>query len=66
MRIPPQLDALWAGVPVVTCMGQTFASRVAASVLAAVGLSELVTDNLADYEALALNPSYFSYKISRD
>ncbi|GGF66970.1 hypothetical protein GCM10007301_28250 [Azorhizobium oxalatiphilum] len=47
-------DALWAGVPVVTCAGETFASRVAASLLTAVGLPELVTDNLADYEALAL------------
>jgi len=42
-------DALWAGVPVVTYMGQTFASRVAASLLNAVGLSELVTENLSDY-----------------
>jgi predicted O-linked N-acetylglucosamine transferase (SPINDLY family)/ADP-heptose:LPS heptosyltransferase len=47
-------DALWAGLPVLTCMGETFASRVAASLLNAVGLSELITDNLADYEALAL------------
>jgi protein O-GlcNAc transferase len=47
-------DALWARVPVVTCMGQTFASRVAASLLTAVGLPELITHNLADYEALAL------------
>lgn len=42
-------DALWAGVPVVTYMGQTFASRVAGSLLNAVGLQELITDNLADY-----------------
>jgi len=42
-------DALWAGVPVVTYMGQTFASRVAASLLNAVGLNELITDNLGDY-----------------
>jgi predicted O-linked N-acetylglucosamine transferase (SPINDLY family) len=47
-------DALWAGVPVVTCMGQAFAGRVAASLLHAVGLPELVTHSLADYEALAL------------
>ncbi len=47
-------DALWARVPIVTCMGQTFASRVAASILTAVGLPELITQNLADYEALAL------------
>ncbi len=47
-------DALWAGCPVVTCAGATFASRVAGSVLHAVGLPELVTTSLADYEALAL------------
>jgi protein O-GlcNAc transferase len=47
-------DALWAGVPVVTCRGETFAARVAASVLGAVGLPDLITTNLADYEALAL------------
>lgn len=47
-------DALWAGLPVVTCLGTTFAGRVAASLLRAVGLPELVTGRLADYEALAL------------
>ena len=46
-------DALWAGLPVLTCAGGTFASRVAASLLAAVGLPELATRSLADYEALA-------------
>jgi protein O-GlcNAc transferase len=47
-------DALWAGVPVLTCAGEAFASRMAGSLLHAVGLPELVTDNLDDYEALAL------------
>lgn len=47
-------DALWAGVPVVTCLGPTFAGRIAASQLRAVGLGELVTEALPDYEALAL------------
>ena len=46
-------DALWAGLPVLTCQGQAFASRVAGSLLNAVGLPELVTHSLADYEALA-------------
>ena len=46
-------DALWAGVPVVTCLGQAFAGRVAASLLYAIGLPELVTDSLEDYEACA-------------
>lgn len=47
-------DALWAGLPVVTRRGGAFAGRVAASLLGAIGLPELVTHNLADYEALAL------------
>ncbi|QKO22876.1 glycosyltransferase family 41 protein [Rhodoferax sp. BAB1] len=47
-------DALWAGVPVLTRMGQSFASRVAASLLHAVGLPELVTESAEDYEMLAL------------
>lgn len=47
-------DALWAGVPVLTCMGETFASRVAASLIQAVGLQELVVSSLEDYFATAL------------
>ena len=47
-------DALWAGLPVVTCRGEAFAGRVAASLLTAIDLPELVTENLTDYEALAL------------
>jgi protein O-GlcNAc transferase len=47
-------DALWAGLPVLTCRGQAFAGRVAASVLHAVGLPELVTSTLDEYAALAL------------
>jgi protein O-GlcNAc transferase len=47
-------DALWVGLPVLTCMGNTFAGRVAASLLRAVGLPELVTTSLAEYEELAL------------
>jgi len=46
-------DALWAGVPLVTCTGPAFAGRVATSMLHAVGLPELVTTTLEDYEALA-------------
>jgi predicted O-linked N-acetylglucosamine transferase (SPINDLY family) len=46
-------DALWAGLPLVTCQGNAFAGRVAASLLNAAGLPELVTHNLTDYEALA-------------
>src|SRR6202035_1376257 len=47
-------DALWMGLPVLTCEGTSFAGRVAASLLYAVGLPELVTHCLEDYEALAL------------
>jgi predicted O-linked N-acetylglucosamine transferase (SPINDLY family) len=47
-------DALWCGVPLVTCLGNTFAGRVAASLLEAIGLPELITTSLPDYEALAL------------
>jgi protein O-GlcNAc transferase len=52
-------DALWAGLPVVTSLGSTFAARVAASLVTAAGLPELVTRSLDDYEALAL-------KLARD
>jgi protein O-GlcNAc transferase len=47
-------DALWGGLPVLTCQGTAFAGRVASSLLQAIGLSELITQNLADYEAQAL------------
>lgn len=48
-------DALWAGLPVLTCIGKTFASRVAASLLTAVGLPDLITNNLEQYEQLAIH-----------
>jgi predicted O-linked N-acetylglucosamine transferase (SPINDLY family) len=47
-------DALWAGLPLVTRMGPDFAGRMAASVLTAVGLSELITETDGEYEELAL------------
>ena len=47
-------DALWAGLPVLTCMGESFAGRVAASLLNVIGLPELVTHTQADYEELAI------------
>lgn len=52
-------DALWAGLPVLTCAGSSFAARVAGSLLRAVGLDELVTHEAQAYEALAL-------KLARD
>jgi len=48
-------DALWGGCPVLTCAGKTFASRVAGSLLQAVGLPELVATSLDAYETRALN-----------
>jgi predicted O-linked N-acetylglucosamine transferase (SPINDLY family) len=57
-------DALWAGVPVVTAIGSTFAGRVAASLLCAIGMPEQVAQSLDDYEARALelarNPALLS------
>jgi len=47
-------DALWAGLPLLTCRGTTFPGRVAASLLGAAGLCELVTETPADYERLAV------------
>ena len=47
-------DALWAGLPVLTLIGQSFASRVAASLLNAIGLPELITSTQEEYEALAI------------
>jgi protein O-GlcNAc transferase len=46
-------DMLWSGVPVITCAGQCFASRVASSVLTAAGLPELITRTLEEYECKA-------------
>ncbi len=54
-------DALWAGLPVITRIGETFAGRVAASLLTAIGLPEMVTQTQDEYEKLTIelvkNPS---------
>jgi predicted O-linked N-acetylglucosamine transferase (SPINDLY family) len=47
-------DALWAGVPLVTCRGTAFAGRVAASLLQAAGLPDLIAETADGYEALAM------------
>ena len=52
-------DSLWAGVPVLTCMGTSFAGRVAASLLHGIAIPELITNSFEDYAALAL-------KLARD
>ena len=66
-------DALWAGLPVLTCMGKSFASRVAASLLNAIELPELITTTQEQYEAkaieLATNPEKLKaikYKLERN
>ncbi len=46
-------DAFWMGLPLVTCPGETFPARVAASLLKAIGLPELIAPTLADYEEMA-------------
>jgi predicted O-linked N-acetylglucosamine transferase (SPINDLY family) len=48
------LDALWAGLPVLTCPGDRFASRMAASFLTAIGLPELICGSIAEYERRAI------------
>jgi len=48
-------DALWTGLPVLTMMGKSFASRVAASLLNAIDLPELITNTQEDYEAMAVD-----------
>jgi protein O-GlcNAc transferase len=47
-------DALWAGLPLITCSGEAFAARMAGSLLHALGLPQLVTASLEDYERVAL------------
>jgi predicted O-linked N-acetylglucosamine transferase (SPINDLY family) len=66
-------DALWTGLPVLTCMGKSFASRVAASLLKAIELPELITITQEQYEAtaieLATNPEKLKaikYKLERN
>jgi predicted O-linked N-acetylglucosamine transferase (SPINDLY family) len=48
-------DSLWAGLPLLTCAGESFCARVAASLLNAAGLPELVTNSLSDYEEMAVS-----------
>lgn len=48
-------DALWAGLPVLTLLGDAFAGRVAASLLNAIGLPELIAKNQSEYEAMAID-----------
>jgi predicted O-linked N-acetylglucosamine transferase (SPINDLY family)/FKBP-type peptidyl-prolyl cis-trans isomerase len=56
-------DALWIGLPLITISGNSFASRVAGSLLQAMGMDELITDNIESYQNLALklanDPNYY-------
>jgi predicted O-linked N-acetylglucosamine transferase (SPINDLY family) len=58
------IDALWAGVPIVTMLGASFASRVAASALKAAGLPELIADSDVAYEAIALGLAQNASRLS--
>lgn len=58
-------DALWMGLPVLTCMGDSFSSRVAASLLHAIGMPELVTSALEDYEAMAIDLGHNPHKLAQ-
>jgi predicted O-linked N-acetylglucosamine transferase (SPINDLY family) len=57
-------DALWAGLPVLTLMGRSFASRVAASLLNAIGLPELITSTQEEYEVLAIELATNPHKLA--
>lgn len=56
-------DALWAGVPVLTVKGKHFASRMSASILYAVGLDEMICDDLKEYEDVAVDYAQNNKKI---
>src|SRR5262249_16626421 len=56
-------DALWAGLPVLTCIGETFAGRVAASLLNAIGLPDLITTTLKAYEHMTIHLAPHSEKM---
>ncbi len=58
-------DALWAGLPVLTCTGESFASRVAASLLNALDMPELITSSFDEYEELAVELATHPQHLSR-
>jgi len=57
------IDALWSNLPILTLAGETFASRVASSLLSAINLQELITTSIKDYELLAIELCKNSKKI---
>jgi len=58
-------DALWVGLPVITLMGKSFASRVAASLIHAIGLPELIANSQDEYEALAIEMALNPQKLEK-
>lgn len=58
-------DALWAGLPILTCKGKSFTARVASSVLTAINLPELITESSEAYEALAIELATHPEKLQR-
>jgi predicted O-linked N-acetylglucosamine transferase (SPINDLY family) len=58
-------DALWMGLPVLTCAGDTFASRVAGSLLKAANLEELITYSLEEYQNKALSLAHNTNELKR-
>jgi len=58
-------DSLWAGLPVLTCAGESFASRVAASLLTVLGMPELITTSFEQYEELAVELATHTQQLSR-
>jgi protein O-GlcNAc transferase len=59
------MDALWAGLPVLTCAGRSFAGRTAVSILYSMDLPELVTAETAAYERLAIELARDPRRLSR-
>jgi protein O-GlcNAc transferase len=57
-------DALWSGLPMLTCLGETFAGRVGASLLKAIGLPELIATTLESYERMAIDLASDSQKLA--
>jgi len=56
-------DALWAGTPVLTLIGKTFAGRVAASLLKAIGMDELISKSIEEYETRAIELAHHPEKL---
>jgi predicted O-linked N-acetylglucosamine transferase (SPINDLY family) len=58
-------DSLWSGLPVLTCIGRSFAARVGASLLKSVGLDELISENLKEYEDKAFRLATQPFELKR-